>query len=96
MYYGNSVNIYLIFRTATVQVPGVSEGVQAQTPPNRTQAAAHGRETLPVLQVLQEVLALRLLQPAHEPQVRDMQALQRLGGVATKSLFSASHLEITL
>lgn len=62
----------------------VSEGIQAQAPPDRAQAAPHRREAVPMQQVLQEVLALGLLQPAHEPSFRHLQTLQRLksiGGV---------------
>ena len=56
----------------------MSEGIQTQTSPDGAQAAPHRGETLPVLQVLQEVLSLGLLQSAHEPQVRHLQALPRL------------------
>lgn len=63
------------YRSTSVQVLGMSKGIQTQAPPDRAQAAAHRRKALPVLQVPQEVLALRLLQPAHEPQVRYLQAL---------------------
>lgn len=80
-----SLNIDLIIiisftcRSTAIQVRGVPEGVQAQAPPDGAPAPAHRRETVPVLQVPQEVLPLRLLQPAHEPQVRHLQALQELG-----------------
>lgn len=63
----------------------MSESVQAQTPPDGTQAAAHGREALPVLQVPEEVLALWLLQPAHEPQICDLQAIPGLSNTHPKS-----------
>lgn len=59
-------------------MPEVPEGVQAQAPPDGAQPTTHRREAVPVLQVSQEILALRLLQSAYEPQVRYLQTLQRL------------------
>lgn len=56
-------------------MPEMPEGVQAQASPDGAQPSAHWGEALPVLQVSQEVLALGLLQPAYEPQVRHLQAL---------------------
>lgn len=57
----------------------VSEGVQAQAPPDRAQAATQRRETVPMLEMPQAFLALGLLQPAHEPPLLLLQALQRVG-----------------
>lgn len=54
------------------------QGIQAQAPLDGAPAPAHRGEALPMLQVSQEVLPLRLLQPAYEPQVRDMQTVQEL------------------
>lgn len=59
----------------------VSESIQTQTSFDGTQTAAHRGETFPVLQVLQEVLPLWLLQSAHEPQVRYLQAIPGLSGI---------------
>lgn len=50
---------------------------------DRTQAAAFWREAVPVRQVLEEVLALRLVLAAHEPQIQLLQAVQRLVDDAT-------------
>lgn len=76
---------------------GVPEGVQAQAPPDGAQAATHGREALPVLQVPEEVLPLRLLQPAHEPPLRHLQALPRLrplsGAAAYLNVYLGSVLD---
>lgn len=54
---------------------GVLKGVQAQASSDRTQATTQRRETLPVLQVPQALLSLRLLQPAHESSLLLLQAV---------------------
>lgn len=45
----------------------VPEGVQAQAPPDGAQAPAQRREAVPVPEVSEALLALGLVQPAHEP-----------------------------
>lgn len=57
-------------------MPRVSESVQAQAPPDGAQAPAQRREALPVLQVPEAVLPLGLVQPAHEPPLLVLQAVQ--------------------
>ena len=52
------------------------QGFQAQAPLDGAQETAQWGETLPVPQVSQTVLPRRLLQPAHQPQVLLLQALQ--------------------
>lgn len=56
----------------------LSEGLQAQAPSDRAQAAAQRRKAVPMLQVPETVLALGLVQPAHEPQVLVLQTVQGL------------------
>lgn len=56
------------------------QSIQAQTPSNRAQTSAQRRETLPVLQMPETILPFRILQPAHEPPILLLQAVQGLGG----------------
>lgn len=55
-----------VHRAKAVQMRGVHKGVQAQAPSDRTQATTQRGKALPVLQVPQALLSLRLLQPTHE------------------------------
>lgn len=64
-----------IHRAKAVQMRGVPKGVQAQAPSDRTQATAQRRKALPVLQVPQALLSLRLLQPTHESSLLLLQAV---------------------
>ncbi len=67
---------FLCSRPKASQVHRLRQGVQAQAPPYGAQAAALRGEALPVPKVPEAVLPLRLLQPAHQPQVLLLQALQ--------------------
>lgn len=55
-----------ICRKTTPRVQRLQEGFQTQTPPDRTLEAALRWETLPVRQVREAFLSLRLVLPAHE------------------------------
>jgi len=79
---------YSQIRSTTLPVHGLPEGLQAQAPPHGAQAFAQRREALSVLQVPEAILALGQLQPAHEPPVLLLQALQGIG----KRHLSAAHL----
>jgi len=69
------------FRRTALALQLVQQEVQAQAPPHRARPLAHGRKAVRLPKVLQEVLTLRLLQPAHQPQVRQLQAA--LGSLPT-------------
>lgn len=56
------------------------KGVQAQAPSDGAQASPQRRETISVLQMPQAILALGILQPAHEPPILVLQTVQGLGG----------------
>ena len=62
------------YRWASLAVQFVHQEVQAQASSDRTRPTPHRRKALRVLQVLQTVLAFRLLQPAHQPPLRVVQA----------------------
>ena len=68
------------------------QSFQAQTPPGGAQAAAHGRQTLSVQKMWQEVLPLGLLQSAHQPQVNTANFFVENIFSGVKYFLAASHI----
>lgn len=62
-----SICFVILCREATSRVRHLQQGLQTQTPLDRTYAAPLGGEAVPVRQVWQAFLPLGLLLPAHEP-----------------------------
>lgn len=56
-----------VHRSTSTQVRRMHEGIQAQTPPDRTQAPAFRGKALPMQEVSQALLSLRILQVSSRP-----------------------------
>lgn len=62
-------NFFISCRKEASWMWDLQQGLQTQTPPNRAHAPALRRKAVPVWQVRQTLLPLRLLLATHEPQI---------------------------